>query len=425
MNKKLKLLVLFLPLFFFCQTKTETEVWINIFVHGIIKTPFTINDFTKIAHNCVEGTQHYHMVDFLRNRSELYSYQPMQKKGLVKIDLRNSSDGPVAIAKIYDYQFHSLTSKRFDQHNKKTRICNLYYTFGWSGYLSRMHREIEAKKLYNALKKEINNLKAKNIHPKIRIIGFSHAGNLILNMAKNLTYNKEDLPFSIDELIVVAVPIQKETDEYINHPIFKKIYSFYSMSDIAPKADFFSTQFMFSHRRFGRKNLCLPSKLMQVQFRTTYVGFNRYGNIDKQYHIDPNHMEFWNFGWAPKEHRAKFPLNPFSVISLMPFFINSINSIDNLSNDIVLDVIPKLEKIIITDNTFDSCSTKMEYSLPFISKYDFNEMKKICLRFKSVAELYKFNKKQVVKEAMTYALCKRSNPDCDCIGCCETLNSFH
>ncbi|MDR3646496.1 MAG: hypothetical protein P4L22_03070 [Candidatus Babeliales bacterium] len=421
MNNNLKILAL-LPLFFVFQVYTKAEVCLNVFIHGIIKTPFTIYDFEKIAHNCVEGSQHYHMVDYLRQRTELYSYQPMQKKGLIKIDPQASSNGAAAIAKLYHYQFNSLTSARLDQHNQKSDIYNLYYTFGWSGYLSRLHRQRDAKKLYNALKNEVNDFKKKGIDCKIRLIGFSHAGNLILSMAKGLTNKVEELPFIIDELIVLAVPIQKETDKYIHHPIFKKIYSFYSMSDIAPKADFFSTKYLFSHRRFGRKDLPLPDKLTQIKFRTTHVVFNKCGNIEKQYHVDPNHMEFWNFGWAPRSHREKFPLKPFSIISLVPYFINAINSIENLSGDIVLDVVPKLEKLIITDNTHSICELKKEYSLPFISNYDFNEMKKICLKYKTRSELCKFNKRNLVKNAMRYATCKRYPSASGCSNCDYLLN---
>ncbi len=138
-------------------------------MHGIIKTPFTIKDFSKINKNQVEGTQHSHMVDYLRDRPEIYLYQPMQKKGLVKIDINNSQscNGSVAIAKLYDYQLNNLTSHRLRQYDSyNIPSYNLYYTFGWSGYLSRKHREMEAKKLFDALVNEINLLKEKNIVPK-------------------------------------------------------------------------------------------------------------------------------------------------------------------------------------------------------------------------------------------------------------------
>lgn len=414
--KKLKVLILSLQIMLGLNINAQAEVWLNIFVHGIIKTPFSINDFTKIAHNCVEGTQHYHMVDYLRDRSELYLYQPMQKKGLIKIDPKTSSNGAAAISKLYDYQFNNLTSVRFNQDNY-TELFNLYYTFGWSGYLSRLHRELDAKKLYKALFKEIDNLKKKNITPKIRLIGFSHGSNVILNIANCASWNENSLPFKIDETIFLAVPIHKESDENINHPIFKKVYSFYSRGDIAQKADFFSTQYLFSHRKFGRKNFDVPRKLTQVQIRATNIFFNKCGNIERQYHISPNHMDFWNFGWAPKRCKTKSPLKPFSIISLIPFLINSIKSIDDLSSDITLDIIPQLEKILITDNNHSKCIPKQEYSLPFISKYDFNEMKKICFQFKSFAELYKFDKKFLVKNAMSYALCKRTHSTCGCLTC--------
>ncbi len=79
----------------------------------------------------------------------------------------------------------------------------------------------------------------------------------------------------------MAIPVQKETDKYINHPIFEKIYSFYSLADKAPEVDFFSTQYVYSHKKFGRRGLDLPDKLTQIQTRVTNITFNDYCNIEK------------------------------------------------------------------------------------------------------------------------------------------------
>jgi len=408
MLNKFKILGL-LSLFLNSYAQQVPEVWLNVFVHGIVKTPFSINDFTRIAHNNVEGSMHYHMVNYLRGRSELYLHQPMQQKGLVRINSKdnNGCNGAVAMAKLYDYQMNSLTSHRLNQRqDNKPKAFNLYYTFGWSGYLSRLHRERDAKKLLNVLTEEVNGLKKKNINPKIRLISFSHGSNLVLNLAKHVPFDKESLPFIIDETVFLAIPVHKESDECINHPIFKKIYSFYSMDDMAPKADFFSTQYLFSHRKFGRKDFCVPNKLTQVQIRVTNLHFNKYGRVERQYHIDPNHMEFWVFGWKDKKYREAFPLKPFSIISLVPFLLNSIQSLPEPSQDLVLDIVPRLNKMVISDIKYDIYTPKKEYTVPFLSKYDFKEMKKICLQFKSVSELYEYNKDILIKNAMSYALCK-------------------
>lgn len=401
----IKLKIWLLVLLFF-NSIYSTEVWINVFVHGIIKTPFTFIDMSKIVHDNIGCSQHRHMADYLRNRSEVYLYQPMQKKGLQRIDPKNkqSCNGAVAIAQLYEYQTNSLTCQRLYQHDSsKSNIYNLYYTFGWCGYLSKKYRELEAEKLYYSLMHEVNILKSKNINPKIRIVTFSHGGNVILNMAKYAPCKEKDLPFKINELIFLAIPIHKETDQHINHPIFQKIYNFYSEADKAQTLDFLSTKYMYSHRKFTRRNLTNPDKLTQVKIRVTNITFDNYCNIQKNFHIDPTHMEFWNFSWSPKRYRGKFPLKPFSIASLMPSILNTIKSVDDNLFNITLDIIPNLEKIrIINHNLKPSIRNKeREYCLPFIEKEDLNQMRQIALSNKLTTKMCDYRK--IVKNAMLHA----------------------
>lgn len=104
------------------------------------------------------------------------------------------------------------------------------YVFGWSGALSFKGREQAAKQLYRELSK---------CKGKITLITHSHGGNVALNLAKIAQkYNKKSKnKFTIERLILLACPVQKATADYISSDIFKKIYSFYSKSDVLQVMD--------------------------------------------------------------------------------------------------------------------------------------------------------------------------------------------
>ena len=270
----------------------------------------------------------------------------MQKLGLNRIDLQNKIPGNASgsLAELFEYQL--------DNPN------NTYYTFGWSGLLTNSERIKNGQYLIEDIKNELSNF---DKMPKIRLIGYSHGGNIILNMAKFISEN--NLPFIIDETIFLATPVQKENDYLINHPVFKKIYNFYSTSDVAQRADKFSTQYFFSHQKFGRQCLDVPDKLTQIQIRVTKSIYNLYNyiknNIKRKFHVDPHHGEMWSFGWAPKAYRAKFPLYPLPIVSFVPTIINNINCIPNLSNDLSIDLKPIEESMSIRDN-----ANKLKHDIP-------------------------------------------------------------
>lgn len=105
-----------------------------------------------------------------------------------------------------------------------------FYAFGWSGRLSFEEREQAAHDLYRLIKKEIMSYEHTHfVRPKIRLICHSHGGNVALNLAK--VKEPTDNHFVIDELIVLACPVQKVTADYLHDPLFKKVYALYSRTD--------------------------------------------------------------------------------------------------------------------------------------------------------------------------------------------------
>lgn len=111
-----------------------------------------------------------------------------------------------------------------------------FYLFGWSGKLSFAQRKEAAQRLYQDLKELRHNYKEKyGQEPWIRIISHSHGGNVILLLEE--VKDKDDASLVIDEVIFLAIPVQTPTMEYVCSPIFKKIYSLYSILDVLQVID--------------------------------------------------------------------------------------------------------------------------------------------------------------------------------------------
>ena len=105
-----------------------------------------------------------------------------------------------------------------------------FYIFGWSGKLSAEERTSAAQFLYQ----ELVRLKTiyqemHGITPRLRIITHSHGGNIALQLAR--LQQPED-HMTIDELILLACPVQKNTMDHVHDPLFKQVYSLYSSLDI-------------------------------------------------------------------------------------------------------------------------------------------------------------------------------------------------
>ncbi len=126
----------------------------------------------------------------------------------------------------YDKKYHLYTiAKTLDETDPQQFPFEYFYFFGWSGKLSKKEREEAGKQLKQQLNLLLQDLSKKDIVPSLTIITHSHGGNVVLHMADC----EGDL--LIDRLILLACPVQRATSGFINHPMFKHIYSFYSGSD--------------------------------------------------------------------------------------------------------------------------------------------------------------------------------------------------
>jgi len=110
------------------------------------------------------------------------------------------------------------------------------YIFGWSGVLSPQARFEAAIQLYEELLTLSRNYVEKyQIKPRIRLITHSHGGNVALYLAQREKDQQENLV--VDEFVILACPVQKETSHLLKSEMFKSVYSFYSTFDFIQTLD--------------------------------------------------------------------------------------------------------------------------------------------------------------------------------------------
>ena len=125
------------------------------------------------------------------------------------------------------------TLSQSDPHNFNP---DHFYLFGWSGKLCFKARRQAAEELYKALGTLLSDYRLKmGQEPILRIITHSHGGNVALLLAEIMDERQEE--FTIDELILLACPVQDYTAHLTQHKAFKKIYSIYSSGDLFQVGD--------------------------------------------------------------------------------------------------------------------------------------------------------------------------------------------
>lgn len=105
------------------------------------------------------------------------------------------------------------------------------YFFGWSGKVSNNERKRTAQELLlPALEQLIQQYKTEhNVTPIINIITHSHGGNVALYLLNALEETQS--PITINELILLAVPVQSWTRSFAASDKCNQMYSLYSTDD--------------------------------------------------------------------------------------------------------------------------------------------------------------------------------------------------
>jgi hypothetical protein len=344
---------------FFTFSKATQQPWITVFVHGSVKAQWALCSLPKVMLGRInEQATYATAVRMARHDSIFNALQAMQDPGLkpvypngIATNLTPAQVGPNLITHVYD----AVTHNAYPDHK------NYYYTFGWSGLCSASSRYEEAKKLYQELIPVIaTTTKDAGVAPRVRLIGFSHGGNVVLNLAAVREREKHLLPLQIDETLLLGMPVIPETAPLVSHPLFKKIYHFYSPGDAIQRSDFFSFKRFLSAGTLGTQ----PHTITQIK-----LSLIRY--LDDTKHtrpMPPGHIEFWHLGWADF-YRKHFPLYPLPLVTIMPHLIAAIQNATELGNHIQLTLHPQREFMVIK-------GSGKQKTLPFINKTLLAKLKK-------------------------------------------------
>lgn len=299
-----------------CQKKI---IWDSFLLPPVsyIKTASCIEKPRKkivvvFIHGTMLGNDKPHAIT---NRSEgIYNYQIINRLGIHPINSKEQNSlGSIIAAENYTRSYHAL-------HGTKDALY--YYTGGWDGILSPQSRLRWAKNLYIEL---IQHLKKDALWQdsdlEIELHGFSHGANVALNFAQ--AENEFQQKLTINRLFLWGMPVQQETAALVTHPIFKKIYHFYSEKDKVQIIDILSTSRGRSYKNFKKVLSKIPDNLYQITLEINGM--------------HPNHYEFWYLGTASTaSYRKHFPLFPYPLVHFTPLFTKLIDRIQHKNSFITI-----------------------------------------------------------------------------------------
>ncbi len=148
-----------------------------------------------------------------------------------------------------DYYLHSVAHTLNKAAPDKYPLDTLYL-FGWSGKLSPSVRQHAAQVLYEELKRVTQDYK--KIYgkpPYIQLLTHSHGGTVALNLVR---CKEAPSPFTINELILMACPVQNATKKFIEDDLFSYTCALYSSLDMV---QVLAPQISYNICKRGKKEL--------------------------------------------------------------------------------------------------------------------------------------------------------------------------
>jgi hypothetical protein len=347
-------------------------------MHGGGAHPLYLNisDTFKIIHDNVERSVYEKTTKLLREDPYFFQVQPQQGAGLKKA-VNGIEFDPHNGAHLFGLMFDTISKK---VGFPSTDI----YSFGWTGLLSINARRAAARKLYHELEVLVEKTRKHGDTPHIRLIAYSHGGNTALHLSEE-HHARGAQSFVIDELILLATPIQQNTLRAINSQLFKKVYLFYSIGDNIQSSDFLSSPtHSFTHRMFTEhKDFKIPEHVTQVQVRfwrkhITVIQKDRTRRVIRRHDmIQPNHTEMFFFGWTPEWYRKHFPIKPLSVGLLIPYFMHIIRDNKLEGQNVRFTVIPEEEQVVVLNKRTNETST-----VPFFNQKTFMALRNQLWQYK-------------------------------------------
>ena len=175
------------------------------------------------------------------------------------------------------YRFGKIVRMLNESDPREFPLENVYL-FGWSGALSPQERREAAERLYDGLREVLRGYPATT---KVRVITHSHGGNVVLN----LPLVQKDKPFRIivDELVLLACPVQQQTAENLKNPMFREIIACYSKNDILQIIDLQGMHkenesqrkhgSLFSKRRFKKQDNLVQARIKSRGWDLAHIEF--------------------------------------------------------------------------------------------------------------------------------------------------------
>lgn len=166
------------------------------------------------------------------------------------------------------YHFYKI-AQGCAQHDQNSYHMDQFYVFGWeSERVNDANRNKSAKILVEQIYELVVDYYLRyDIIPKVRLIGYSHGGNVVLHTA-NYFPQYADLQNLDVEAWLFATPVQVINHDLVNSDCFSAIYSVYSKKDIIQKID----PQGLSHRKITKnhfwsdRTFCQNSRCVQVDF---------------------------------------------------------------------------------------------------------------------------------------------------------------
>jgi hypothetical protein len=362
---------------------------ITIFVHGIMGSKLALSFYhiVTLLKDKSADTVYAKTIDGIRTNPFFYQNQPIAHPGLQKLEVENLAPGNAAGIAAYLYDALDAMENDVKTHyrhqtvdqdlkGKINQTRHHYYTYGWSGLLSKQARQTEGEEFLAALERLWNDLCTRSITPKLRLIGFSHGGNICIQLAHAKQKLQKETPVTIDELVLIGTPIIDETNLALSDPLFENIYNLYSPADSVQKMEVFSGNFFSGQKFEATHDAPLPSKLTQIEVRVQKdrIKKNRYTKKERNFgaiDYSPGHMELWFFGWTPNHYREDFPLYPLPTIVFAPTIINRVKTAS--SND--------QKNIVVTLHPESNTMSIGSANMPFLSPTLLNTLKETALEY--------------------------------------------
>jgi len=181
-------------------------------------------------------------------------------------------------------------SSEFKRRNSLTRVMEALqasyddpfsrehvYGFIWSAEFSLKGREKAAADLNMAIEKLAEQYHfGKPGAPKLRVVGFSEGVNVVLSLAKY----KHPGAYEVDELILLAGPVQYSTAYLVHDDLFHHVFNLYSTGDYVQLIDIQKIYDLdCTHPILTTRRFCDAPNLIQIKARTNghamgHFGFN-------------------------------------------------------------------------------------------------------------------------------------------------------